>query len=191
MANAQPLKKTKIIATIGPACDDDHTMRAMMAAGMNVARLNLSHGTLDEHAERARRLRKVATENGFNLAIMVDTRGREIRTGKLTEGSITLEPGAEFHLYNDDREGNLDGVAVSHKTLHEHVKLRDRILLDDGLIELSVSAVALDSIRNSAGSAPAATGRRTDRTRSTRGVRRCGGRVRRHRAAEEGATDGV
>ncbi|MFT4585855.1 MAG: pyruvate kinase, partial [Gammaproteobacteria bacterium] len=119
----------------------------MMIAGMNVARLNLSHGTFDEHAARISRMRDVATELGTNLAVMVDTRGREIRSGLLEGGSIILEPGAAFMLYSEPRPGDLRGVSVSHTTLHDHVKLRDRILLDDGLIELSVSGVALDGIR--------------------------------------------
>jgi len=140
------LQKTKIIATIGPACDDETTLRSMMAAGMNVARLNLSHGTFDDHAERLARVRRVAEEAGVNLAIMVDTRGREIRTGKIDGGGIMLEPGQNFMLYGEPRIGTADGVSVSHPTLHDHVKLRDRILLDDGLIELSVSGVALDGI---------------------------------------------
>ena len=118
-----------------------------MIAGMNVARLNLSHGTFDEHAARISRMRDVATELGTNLAVMVDTRGREIRSGLLEGGSIILEPGAAFMLYSEPRPGDLRGVSVSHTTLHDHVKLRDRILLDDGLIELSVSGVALDGIR--------------------------------------------
>ncbi|MFT4561164.1 MAG: pyruvate kinase [Gammaproteobacteria bacterium] len=141
------LRKTKIIATIGPACDDEATLRSMMVAGMNVARLNLSHGTFDEHAARISRMRNVAAELGANLAVMVDTRGREIRTGILNGSSIGLEPGAEFMLYSDARPGDIAGVSVSHPTLHDYVKLRDRILLDDGLIELSVSGVALDGIR--------------------------------------------
>jgi pyruvate kinase len=116
------LQKTKIIATIGPACDDDVTLRSMMAAGMNVARLNLSHGSFDEHAQLIVRLRRVADEAGANLAVMVDTRGREIRTGKLDTKSIVLEPGAEFMLYSDARPGGADGVSVSHMTLHDHVK---------------------------------------------------------------------
>ena len=78
---------------------------------------------------------------------MVDTRGREIRTGLLDGGSIVLVPGAEFMLFSEPRPGDLRGVSVSHATLHDYVKLRDRILLDDGLIELSVSGVALDGIR--------------------------------------------
>lgn len=117
-----------------------------MTAGMNVARLNLSHGSFEEHAARIERMRRVAQDCGANLAIMVDTRGREIRSGEIDGSSVTLEPGAPFMLYSDSRIGTASGVSISHTTLHDHVKLRDRILLDDGLIELSVSGVALDGI---------------------------------------------
>jgi pyruvate kinase len=141
------LQKTKIIATIGPACDAASTLRGMMAAGMNVARLNLSHGTFDDHTERVARVRSVADDLGANLAIMVDTRGREIRTGKIDGGVVVLETGQDFTLYGDPRPGTAEGVSVSHPTLHDHIKLRDRILLDDGLIELSVSGVAREGIR--------------------------------------------
>lgn len=147
MTTPYRLQKTKIIATIGPACDDESTLRGMIAAGMNVTRLNLSHGTLEEHAERVARVRHVAEEAGANLAVMVDTRGREIRTGNLDGGVAVLETGQDFTLYSDQRLGSAEGVSMSHPTLHDHVKLRDRILLDDGLIELSVSAVALEGIR--------------------------------------------
>lgn len=147
MSTRHRLQKTKIIATIGPACDEEAILRGMMAAGMNVARLNLSHGTFEDHAERVARVRGVAEDIGANLAIMVDTRGREIRTGKVAGGVIVLETGQHFVLYGDPRPGTTEGVSVSHPTLHDHVKLRDRILLDDGLIELSVSGVALDGIR--------------------------------------------
>lgn len=140
------MQKTKIIATIGPACDDESTLKSMMTAGMNVARLNLSHGSFEEHTARIERMRNVAQECGANLAVMVDTRGREIRSGEVEGSSITLEPGASFMLYGDARVGTDRGVSISHGTLHDHVKLRDRILLDDGLIELSVSGVALDGI---------------------------------------------
>ena len=85
------MQKTKIIATIGPACDDESTLKSMMTAGMNVARLNLSHGSFEEHTARIERMRNVAQECGANLAVMVDTRGREIRSGEV-EGSVWISP---------------------------------------------------------------------------------------------------
>ena len=115
----------------------------MIVAGMNVARLNLSHGTFADHAERLERLRRVAKDASANLTIMVDTRGREIRTGTIDGGGVVLATGQSFMLYGEPHVGSVDDVSISHPTLHEHVKLRDRILLDDGIIELSVSGVRL------------------------------------------------
>ena len=142
MTRAHRGQKTKIIATIGPACDDDATLREMITAGVNVARLNLSHGSIEEHVERVSRVRRAADAVGANLAIMVDTRGREIRTGLLESGSVQLERGQEFALYGEQRLGSSDGVSVSHALLHDHINLLDRVLLDDGLIALSVTGIA-------------------------------------------------
>ena len=141
------LRKTKVVATVGPACDSETTLREMISAGMNVARLNLSHDSLDSHSERLRRVRQVAETMNANIAIMVDTRGREIRTGRVDGGAVELQRDQEFMLYNDDRIGTTDCVSVSHPTLHDHVKLRDRILLDDGVIELAVTGVADGAVR--------------------------------------------
>ena len=135
------LRKTKVIATIGPACDDENTLREMIVAGMNVARLNLSHSDLETHDERLTKVRRVAEAVQANVAIMVDTRGCEIRTGAVDGGAIELKRGQQFALHADDRIGSVDGVSVSHKTLYEHVKPRERVLLDDGLMELRVTAV--------------------------------------------------
>lgn len=118
----------------------------MIAEGVNVARLNLSHGDFQQQAERVTRVRRAAEAVGTNLAVMVDTRGREIRTGKLEGGAVQLSPGQEFSLYSDKRVGNAKGVPMSHATLHEHVNLHDRVLLDDGLIGLTVIGVSLDAI---------------------------------------------
>ena len=139
-------QKTKIIATIGPACDDESILRDMIVEGVNVARLNLSHGDFQQQAERIARVRRAADAVDANLAVMVDTRGREIRTGKLEGGVVQLAPGQEFSLYSDKRVGNADGVSISHATLHEHVNLHDRVLLDDGLISLTVIGVSLNAI---------------------------------------------
>ncbi|KPJ92491.1 MAG: pyruvate kinase, partial [Gammaproteobacteria bacterium SG8_11] len=91
--------KTKIVATIGPACDSPEILKEMMLAGMNVARLNLSHGSIAQHTQRIYMLRKVASDIGGNIAIMVDTKGIEIRTGSLRDGSVVLEPESIFTLY--------------------------------------------------------------------------------------------
>jgi pyruvate kinase len=130
------LRKTKIIATIGPACDDDATLRAMIAAGMNVARLNLSHGDLDQHARRVERVRRAADEAGMFVAVMIDTRGIEIRTGALTEERVELVPDAEFRLYAAPRAGDASGVSVSYPELVTALQPGESVLIDDGSIEL-------------------------------------------------------
>jgi pyruvate kinase len=135
------VRKTKIVATIGPACDAVPTLKAMIRAGMNVARLNLSHGTLAEHEERLKRIRAAADELETNIAIMIDTRGIEIRTGKLEGGSAELVPASRFTLYTDGRVGNSHGVSVSYVKLPEEVRGGVPILLDDGAVELEVQSV--------------------------------------------------
>ncbi len=146
--NGNPqLRKTKIVATVGPGCDRPEILRAMFAAGMNVARLNLSHGSYEEHEARLDRIRALARESGANIAIMVDTRGIEIRTGKLDGGTAELQPGAELSLFSAPRLGNAQGVSVSYRNLPDEVSPRTPILLDDGAIELEVLDVRPGEIR--------------------------------------------
>lgn len=137
----EPVRKTKIVATVGPACDSPSTLEAMIRAGMNVARLNLSHGTLAEHQARLVLIRKAAEHLGTDVAIMIDTRGVEIRTGRLEAPMAELLPGNAFDLFTDGRIGNASGVAVSYVKLAEEVRPRTPILLDDGAIELEVRSV--------------------------------------------------
>jgi len=132
------IRMTKIVATIGPACDAPELLRRMIEAGMNVARLNLSHGTFDEQAQRVARIREAAAALAANVAIMADTRGVEIRTGPVQGGYVDLQPGKSFTLYTERRSGGPDGVAVSHSGLPDEVGPGSRILLDDGAIELRV-----------------------------------------------------
>ncbi|NNG12127.1 MAG: pyruvate kinase, partial [Halobacteria archaeon] len=120
--NGLPIqRKTKIVATIGPACRSADKLAAMIRAGMNVARLNLSHGTLADHKEQIKLLRDTSEQVGINIAIMIDTRGIEIRTGLLEGGTVELLPGASFILYTEERTGNADGVAVTYRKLQEEV----------------------------------------------------------------------
>jgi pyruvate kinase len=132
------LRKTKIIATIGPACDDDATLRAMISAGMNVARLNLSHGSLDQHARRVERVRRAAADAGVFVAVMIDTRGIEIRTGPLAEEKIELAAESEFRLHAAPRAGDASGVSVSYPGLVSALQPGASVLIDDGSIELRV-----------------------------------------------------
>ena len=139
-------RKTKIVATIGPACSSLNKLAAMMQAGMNVARLNLSHGTLEEHKSQIKLLRQASELVGANIAIMIDTRGIEIRTGLLTDGKAELVPGSDFTLFNDNRTGDADGVGITYYKLFEEVRTGTPVLLDDGAIELVVKEVSGSSI---------------------------------------------
>ncbi len=136
------LRKTKVIATIGPACDNLEDLKNMVLAGMNVARLNMSHGDDQSHLETLRRIRQVSEETGISVAVMVDTKGGEIRTGELDSDSVLLERHQVFSIYNDGRVGDEKGVSVSHRNLHGHTSIDDRIMIDDGQIELIVTAIS-------------------------------------------------
>ncbi|HUT40281.1 MAG TPA: pyruvate kinase [Gammaproteobacteria bacterium] len=134
-------RKTKIVATIGPACSSLDKLAAMIRAGMNVARLNLSHGSLDTHREQIVLLREAAEQVGINIAIMIDTRGIEIRTGILDGGPVELLSGASFILSTEKRTGDASGVSVTYRKLAEEVSAGTQILIDDGAIEVVVTAV--------------------------------------------------
>jgi pyruvate kinase len=135
------LRKTKIVATVGPASDSPEKLEAMIRAGLDVARLNFSHGTLEEHRAVLGRIRAAASAVDRGVAVMVDLRGHEMRTGRLEGGAALLVPGQAFTLYLDGRTGSSEGVAVSHERLAEQIALGDTIFLDDGKIELEVVGV--------------------------------------------------
>jgi pyruvate kinase len=113
----------------------------MIGAGMNVARLNMSHGDVKAHTETLQRVRQAGIEMGSSIAIMVDTRGREIRTGLLKSDSVLLERNQKFSIYGDGRKGDEHGVSVSYANLYQHARPGDRIMVDDGQIELIVTEV--------------------------------------------------
>ena len=147
MSRISQIRKTKIIATIGPASDSPKILEALILAGMNVVRLNLSHGSFDEHEERIKRIRKVANRIGAQIAVMVDTRGIEIRTGKLEGGQAELIAGGPFTLYTDSKNGDHTGVSITNRSLPQEVKPGTPILLDDGAMELEVIDVEDGCIR--------------------------------------------
>ena len=140
-------RKTKIIATVGPACDDVEILTRMIQGGMNVARLNLSHGTFEEHGARVQRIREAAGAAGSRVAIMIDTRGIEIRTGRLGNNYADLHRGTDFVLRTDGQPGDETGVSLSYTKLPQEVKSGDVILLDDGAIELEVLSTTDSEIR--------------------------------------------
>ena len=144
---SRAIRKTKVIATIGPASDSLETIKAMIRAGMNVARLNFSHGTHEEHRKRLEVIRQASSELNANVAIMLDTKGVEIRTGRLDGGVAHLESGQEFLLYMEDRLGNSQGVSISYNRMPDEVVPGSVVLVDDGVIELEVSEIADQFIR--------------------------------------------
>ncbi|NIZ40665.1 pyruvate kinase [Entomospira entomophila] len=133
-------KRTKIIATIGPASEDPIVLREMIRAGMNVARLNFSHGSYDEHAARIKSIRQIAAEEKTNVAILLDTKGPEIRMGRFKE-KITLEAGQEFTLHTAEVEGDQHNSSISLKELPLYVHEGVRILANDGLVAFRVTEV--------------------------------------------------
>lgn len=140
-------QKTKIIATVGPASDSVSVLREMIRAGASVFRINLSFGTGPDQAQRVGFVRQAAREEERHVAVMVDTRGIEIRTGRLQGEFLELQTGDNFALYCDGRVGNREGVAVSYRGLYKDVAAGTVILLDDGAIELVVVATDDKSIQ--------------------------------------------
>lgn len=141
------MKKTKIICTMGPRTMDKIILKELIAGGMNVARFNFSHGSYEEHAERIALVRQVSEQLGIPVALMLDTKGPEIRTGLLKDGKkVSLEQGKEFTLYTEEREGDETGCSISYQQLVYDVRKGDTILIDDGLIGLEVQRVSADKI---------------------------------------------
>ena len=140
-------RRTKVIATIGPACDAQASIEEMIRVGMNVARLNLSHGTFAEHRARIDRVRAAAEQAGAFTAILADTKGSEIRTGLVSGGEAELKIGEAFELYFDARTGDACGVSVSNTKLGDVIQPGAAILLDDGAIELRVDQASDTGLR--------------------------------------------
>ena len=136
------LRATKIVATLGPASSDPVMLEKMIRAGVNVVRLNFSHGSAEDHVMRARLVREAATRAGVEVAIMADLQGPKIRVGKFLEGKVHLVQGEKFILDASRTEpGDIKGVGLDYKELPRDVKVGDVLLLNDGLIVLKVDAV--------------------------------------------------
>ncbi len=137
-----PRRATKIVATLGPASSDPAMLEQMIRAGVNVVRLNFSHGKAQDHIDRARLVREAAKRAGREVAIMADLQGPKIRVGKFAEGKVFLEPGQKFILDGQRVElGDIDAVGLDYKELPREVKAGDVLLLNDGLIVITVDAV--------------------------------------------------
>ena len=135
------MRKTKIICTLGPASESENTLREMIKAGMNVARFNFSHGSHEEHQKRLDVVKKLRKELDVPLATLLDTKGPEIRLGKLKDGKAVLQEGNPFVLTTEDLLGDDTIASITFKDLPRDVSKGDHILIDDGLIELLVEKV--------------------------------------------------
>ena len=132
------MRKTKIICTIGPACDSEETLAAMCRAGMNVARINFSHGTHAEHQEKIDRIKKVRQELHLPIAIMLDTKGPEYRIRTFAEGKAVLKEGDTFAFTTEQIVGDEHRVSVSYAGLVQDLDVGDKILLNNGLLAFQV-----------------------------------------------------
>ena len=141
------MRKTKIICTIGPASDKEDVLTRMCLAGMNVARLNFSHGTHEEHAEKIDLIKRVRGKLGLPIAIMLDTKGPEYRIKTFKDKSVTLADGDEFSFTTDDVIGDEHRVSVSYKNLIEELSVGDKILLNNGLVIFEVTEISGNEAR--------------------------------------------
>lgn len=132
------MRKTKIICTMGPATDDIEVLRAMARAGMNVARFNFSHGSHEEHKQRIDRVKAVREEYNLPIALLLDTKGPEIRTGDMQDGKIFLKKGEQIRLTPRACLGTPNKISITYPDLYQDVQAGTSILIDDGLIELRV-----------------------------------------------------
>lgn len=138
---------TKIVATLGPASNDPALLEQMIRAGVDVVRLNFSHGTAQDHIDRARLVREAAMRAGREVAIMADLQGPKIRVGKFADGKIFLQPGQTFILDAARTElGDQETVGLDYKALPREVKVGDTLLLNDGMIELVVDAIKGEAV---------------------------------------------
>lgn len=135
------MRKTKIICTIGPVSQSEEKLKELLLAGMNVARFNFSHGDHAEHEAKLTRARNAAKELGLPLAMMQDTKGPEIRLRDFEGGKVFLEAGATFRLTTDEVMGTAERATITYKNLKNDVEIGKSILIDDGLIELTIKAI--------------------------------------------------
>ena len=136
-------RKTKIICTLGPASSSEEVIRKLIMEGMDVARLNFSHGSYEDKLAIMNNVKKVRTELGRHVGILLDTKGPEIRVGTFKDHAVMLEAGQEFTLTTADIEGDESRVSISYKDIANDIQVGTTILLDDGLIEMRVTSIAV------------------------------------------------
>mgnify|MGYP002542582378 FL=1 len=135
------MKKTKIICTLGPAVDNPEVLEKLILAGMDVARINFSHGNYQDQEPRIENFKKVREKVGRSVALLLDTKGPEIRIGKFENGRIELNPGDTFTLVNEEILGNQEKVSITYKNLCNEVEKGTIILINDGLIKIEVQEI--------------------------------------------------
>lgn len=136
------MRKTKIVCTLGPSTDDEAVLRKLIEAGMNVARLNFSHGTHEEQKRRMDMVKKLRAELGKPVAILLDTKGPEIRTRDFEGGKVEVKSGDFFTLTTRELLGDSTITSITYKDLYKDVEIGTHILIDDGLIELEVKSIS-------------------------------------------------
>ena len=142
------MRKTKMICTIGPASEDEAILEKIIKAGMNASRHNFSHGDHEEHRGRIEKVRKIAKKLNKQIAIVLDTKGPEIRTGKFEPNKVELQKGSEFTIYaGGDVVGDTTKCSVTYTGLANDVKAGDTILIDDGLVGLTVQSIDGNAIK--------------------------------------------
>lgn len=141
------MRKTKIVCTLGPASSDEVTLRKMLEAGMNVARLNFSHGSHEGHKATIEKFRRVRDDMGIPAAVLLDTKGPEIRTGNFLNGEEILKDGQKFVLTTEEIEGTAERVSVTYKDLPKEVKAGNSVLINDGKIVIKVEETTDTEVR--------------------------------------------
>lgn len=140
------MRKTKIVCTIGPACSDEETLREMCLAGMNVARLNFSHGTHEDYLEKIKMIKKVRSELNLPIAILLDTKGPEYRIKTFKNEKVNIREGQTFTFTTKEVEGNEEIVSVNYDGLAKDLKVGDRVLVNNGLLIFEVTEVTDDEV---------------------------------------------
>lgn len=140
------MRKTKIVCTIGPACSDEETLTAMCQAGMNVARMNFSHSTYEEHHARIELIKKVRAKLGLPIALMLDTKGPEYRIRTFKDGKVVLKEGDTFTFTTKEEEGDETHVSVNYPLLNQELAPGDIILLNNGLLRFAVQEIEGEKI---------------------------------------------
>ncbi len=137
------LRKTKIVGTIGPASESEEMLTKLVSAGLNVTRINFSHGGYEENGEKIETIKRVREKLGKPVALLLDTKGPEIRTGKLVTGNekVTINEGQTFTFVNEDIIGDNEKTSVSYKELYKDVKVGSTLLVDDGAIEFEITEI--------------------------------------------------